>query len=111
MADQRPWSAKLGVKYKMNGLPIEFSADTNWAPAGWIRSSIERRLYNDRRFDLDMQAAWVVSPDIRLRFSVDGLMSARPLSVEELSTTNETVTRVVMKNSYVKLGLRFELKL
>lgn len=111
MADQRPWSAKLGVKYKMNGLPIEFSADTNWAPAGWIRSSIERRLYNDRRFDLDMQAAWVVSPDMRLRFSVDGLMSARPLSVEELSTTNETVTRVVMKNSYVKLGLRLELKL
>lgn len=111
MADQRPWSAKLGAKYKMNGLPLEFSADANWVPAGWIRSSTARRLYNDRRFDLDMQAVWAVSPDLRMRFSIDGLMSTRPLSVEELSTASEIVTRQVMKNSYVKLGARIEMKL
>jgi outer membrane receptor for ferrienterochelin and colicins len=75
MAGQTPWSAKVGMRYKASSMPLELSADANWAPGLWWRSAVDHRLYQGRRQDVSMQASWTVNPAMKWRFSLSNLWS------------------------------------
>lgn len=111
LADQTPWSAKLGGNYKLQELPLELSADAHWTPSVWTRTSAARRLYQDRRFNMSMQAAWTFSPTVRLRLVVDKLLMRDVQKLDEFSAPGETMNRETTKPSHARAGLRLEMKL
>ncbi|MCH7342712.1 TonB-dependent receptor [Pelomonas sp. CA6] len=75
MADQSPWSAKLGARYTSTSLPLQLSLDASWTPGLWVRSAVERRVYQGRRQELSAQATWNVNPAMTLRLNANKLLS------------------------------------
>lgn len=75
MADQSPWSAKLGAKYKLSSIPLELGMDASWRPGLWYRTAVDRRLYQGRRQDYAVQAAWTVNPAMKLRMNATNLFA------------------------------------
>ncbi|WP_431260762.1 TonB-dependent receptor plug domain-containing protein [Roseateles chitinivorans] len=75
MADQSPWSAKLGGKYKLRSMPMELSVDASWTPGLWYRTAVDRRLYQGRRQDLSAQASWTISPTAKFRLGASNLLA------------------------------------
>lgn len=94
MADQSPWAAKLGVRYKFIALPLEVSADANWRPGLWYRTAANRQIYQGRREDVSSQAAWTISRDTTLRLTLNNMLSTDLHTVEAygLGTTLDART-------------------
>jgi outer membrane receptor for ferrienterochelin and colicins len=75
LADQSPWSAKLGGRYQFSSMPMELSIDANWTPGRWYRTALDRRLYQGRRQDISAQASWAVNPGMKIRLSANNLLA------------------------------------
>ncbi|WP_431261647.1 TonB-dependent receptor plug domain-containing protein [Roseateles chitinivorans] len=94
MADQAPWSAKLGVRYKLRSVPLELSADANWRPGVWSRNAAERRTWQDRREDVSAQATWTLSPASKLRVGANNLLSRDTRRIDVLGDSAMPDARV-----------------
>lgn len=112
IAGQMPWSAKVGARYKLKSMPLELSMDANWAPGLWYRSAVDRRLFQGRREDLSAQAAWTISPTMKLRFSASNLLSSDQRRQDVFGAGDEVAARVsTRKFQDASVGLTVELKL
>lgn len=94
MADQAPWSAKLGVRYSLKSMPLELSADANWRPGVWSRNAVERRWWQDRREDISAQATWTLNKTSKLRLGANNLLSRDTRRIEVLGDSAVPDARV-----------------
>lgn len=111
IADQSPWSAKLSGAYTFNTFPLKINIDMSFTPSTWIRSSVARRIFQDKKFDLDMDGAWTFSPNTKLRFNLNQIASSSVRSRNDFFNTNgDTASRFASKRRSPSLGLRLEQK-
>ncbi|WP_156648704.1 TonB-dependent siderophore receptor [Massilia sp. Leaf139] len=108
IANQSPWTAKLGGGYALNSVPLKVNVDLNTTPAGWIRTSLARRTYHDRRVDLSMDGAWTFSPALKLRLNLDNLGSTSLRSREEFFAADGGALRFTDRSRVPTVGLRLE---
>ncbi len=110
MADQHPWGGKLGLRYKLETLPLDLGLDANWTDGGWTRSSAALRSRAPSRFNLEAQGAYAVSPDVKLRLTLRNL-APRPFeTVDEFATSEGLLFRTGRREAYRSVGVSAELR-
>ena len=111
IADQSPWSAKLGAVYNFTTMPLKVNFDMNIVPSSWVRTSIARRIYQDRRLELSADGAWTFSPKTKLRLNISQL-GASSISTQSdfLNAGGNTTTRFSERKISPGIGLRLEQK-
>lgn len=113
LADQKPWSGKLGLRYKASSVPLELNADASLLPSGWVRTNLASRVRSSRRLDLSGQAVWTLSPATRLRVNLSQLADRNLTTLEEISAQAASVPllRSVWREGAWRLGAVLELRL
>lgn len=70
---QQPWSANVGVDYRLKSVPLTTGANLNYTPVYMTRQTDRQRVEMSRSRGLDVFAQWAVSPKTSLRFSANNL--------------------------------------
>lgn len=111
LADQSPWSLKLGLRQKLKQQPLEWSVDASWTPGLWTQTGENRRLFVSRREELGASLAWTFSPKLRLRLQASNLRPRDARSEEWLQEDGPaSLRRQVRRPGFARLGLQLELK-
>lgn len=111
LADQSRWSAKFGGSHAVAGMPLKLSADANWTPSGWVRSTATRKLYTSQRAELNAQAAWTFASGWRARFTFDHVLSGDSTIVESFFANDADFERRSLRPSRDRLRFDLEVKL
>jgi outer membrane receptor for ferrienterochelin and colicin len=111
LADQRPWSVKLGVSYKAKSLPVDWSANWSTQPGAWTRVSANRAIYAAHTSDLSADAAWTLNRSTKLRFGLRKLLARPSLSAELFESSDGSLLRSVRRSEHVSAVVRLEAKL
>lgn len=111
LVDQARWSAKFGASHAVAGLPLKLSADANWTPSGWVRSTVTRKLYTLQRAELSAEAAWTFSSGWRAKFTVDHILSQDGSIIESFFANDAIFERHTLRPSRDKFRFDLEVKL
>ncbi len=111
LAEQSPWSFKLGLKQKLKTRPLEWSVDASWTPGLWTQAGENRRVFLSRREELGASLSWTFSPTLRLRLQASNLRQRDSISQELIQSEGApALLRRVSRPSDARLGLQLELK-
>lgn len=111
LADQSRWSAKFGGSHTVAGMPLKLSADANWTPSGWVRSTAMRKLYTSRRSELTTQAVWTFASGWRAKFTFDHTLSGDATAIESYFANDVDFERRRRQPSRDKFRFDLEVKL
>lgn len=111
LAEQSPWSFKLGLKQKLKHHPVELSLDASWTPGLWTQASDSRRRFISRKEELSLGLNWSFNPKLRLRLQASNLRQRDSLSEELLQAGDQApLLRQIHRASHARFGLQLELK-
>lgn len=105
---QQPWSANLGVDYRLSSLPVTLGGNLAFTPGYSTQQSVSQSLDQGRSRNVDMFAQWVVSRTMSVRVSANNLFPANNESLA-LGASNSSTATSRMGRTNFNLGLELKM--
>ena len=108
LVGQQPWSANLGMDYRLKSLPVNTGFSLTYMPGYTTTQTTEQATEQSRTRGLDMFAQWIVNKTTSMRLSMNNAVPVDTQSATILSNGNFTQTDRTGRTQY---GLSMEMKL
>ncbi len=104
-------SANLGLDLRLKSLPLTMGASYNWTPASSVQTSLDERVDNGAKRQLDVYALWKFSPATQLRLSAANMLAADYLSGRSVATGTLLQSAQTVARTYSVLSVKLEMRL
>lgn len=105
---QLPWSANLGMDYRLASLPLSLGGNLHYQAGGRSRESAQLLAYQGARRELDMHAVWAFGGQLRLRLSGANLLGQAIRTRSLYADGAGSLLRTVDTGSYRTLRVTLE---
>jgi iron complex outermembrane receptor protein len=111
LAEQPGGTLNLGLDHRFRGTPLTLGANLNHTPGYRTRLEADRAIVQSEKNVLDAYAAWVFSPEVKLRLSLSNALAPDTSATTVVDGAALTETQRTTTRSFVNTQLRLELKL
>jgi len=111
LAEQRPWSLKVGLDYKTKSLPLDWNINFSSQPGSWTRVSATQRTFMPRDTDLSVDMAWAFSKELKVRFGLRKLTARTQTARDVFYSPDGALEQQIAKTPYPSAVFRIEAKL
>jgi outer membrane receptor protein involved in Fe transport len=105
---QLPWSANLGLDYRLAQRPLTVGGNLHYQAGGWSRQSSQLLAYQGPKRELDAYALWQFSGKLRLRLSGANLLRQADRTRSLYADGAGSMLRTVDTGSYRTLRVMLE---
>jgi outer membrane receptor for ferrienterochelin and colicins len=105
---QQPWSANLGVDYRMTQWPVNLGSSLSFTPDYLTAQTPSQSLYQGRNRSMDVFAQWVMNPKMSLRLSANNLLATDQESLAQAGNQSSTYS---LRSGRTVYNARLEIRL
>ncbi len=109
LADQAPWSFKLGASYTMQNVPVKLGFELNTTQDSWTQATQDTRVFLKNHPELNVNGTWTIHSKLRLRFNLYDVINKDVMQIDEYRTNEYQAVRKSQRKSNLRIGLRLEL--
>ncbi|MEW7849094.1 TonB-dependent receptor [Massilia aurea] len=111
IADQSPWSVKIGGSYALKAWPVTLGVDASYLPDDWVRHSVNQRVFESSKRTLNLNASWTISKTTTLRFNLDNLLPQDKTRIDDYLEGAGLVRRATRSSNDPRFIIRFNTQL
>ena len=108
---QTPFSANLGLDYRLRGMPLTVGGNYSFQSGGLVRLSASQTAWSVPKRALDVYGLWKFNPQAQLRLAVSNVLHLDNIAVASHadggSVLDETTTTPTSLTARATLELKF----